>query len=212
MTSTPDFYKVKEHDTLAEIARKNSISVKEICKINGIRDPNKIKIGQILSFKRELVCGVEFQLLDRDYNPLRDTKVKMQHGNKEIFSNTGNSGVPQRVITESPMDLVSIYILRVGGDWKKLASVTSDWGNKLVTLISPKIKIETRTQPHPQDMNGKPVPDKKKEATNNADEISAAPEKTSGIGKTQSRFGEKMMTLESNPMSLKIQQAFPKKK
>jgi len=191
MTSTPDFYTVKEHDTLAKISEKYSISVKDLCTINGIRNPNKIKIGQIISLKREMVCGVEFQLLDKDCNPLRDAKVKIEHGNTETISNTGKNGIPQKIITESPLDVVSIYIQRVGGDWKKLTSITSDWGNKLITLISPKIKIETKTHPHPQDMNGKPIPDRKKDIPSKAKAPLDTPEKTTGKGKAQSQFGEK---------------------
>ena len=190
MTSTPDFYTVAKHDTLAKIAERNSISVKELCKINGIRDPNKIKIGQIISFKREMVCGVEFMLLDKDCNPLRNTKVKIEHGNTETISNTGNNGIPPGIFTESPSETVSIYIQRIGGGWKKLASIRSDWGNKFVTLISPKIKIEAKTQPHPQDMNGKPTPDKNKEAPSKGKAPPDLPEKTTAKGKTQSRFGE----------------------
>jgi len=190
MTSMPDFYTVKQHDTLAKIAEKNSVSVKELCKINGILDPNKIKIGQKIALKKELVCGVEFQFLDKDCNPLRDTKVKIQHGNTETISNTGKNGMPQKIVTESPLDIVSIYIQRVGGGWKKITSVSSDWGNKLVTLVSPKVKIETKTQPHPQTMNGKPLPDKNKKAPDNVKTPPTSPVKTTAKGKTQSQFGD----------------------
>lgn len=39
-------YVVKAGDTLSEIAEKHGTSVKELMKINNIKDPNKIKIGQ----------------------------------------------------------------------------------------------------------------------------------------------------------------------
>ena len=191
MTSTPEFCIVAEHDTLQKIAEKNSTTVKELCLINGIKNPNKIKIGQKIALKKEVVCGVQFQLLDKDSNPLRNTKVKIQYGNKEIISNTSENGIPEKIVTDSPMDVVSIYIERVGGDWKRIMSTTSDWGNKLVTLISPKLKITTKTQSHPQDFNGRPLPDKEIEKKKvDKDASVKSPAQTSSTGKTQSHFSK----------------------
>ena len=42
-------YTVKAGDTLAKIAKANNTTVKELCKLNDIKDPNKINVGQELS-------------------------------------------------------------------------------------------------------------------------------------------------------------------
>lgn len=190
MTSTPNFYVVKKYDTLLKIAEDHATTVQALCQINGIQNPDKIKVGQKIALAKEKVCGVEFQLLDKDCNPLRDTSVKIEYGKKEIVSNTGKTGIPETVFTDSPMDVVSIYIQRIGGDWKKLASTTSDWGNKLVTLISPKIKLTLKTQPHPQDQHGRALPDRLTEKPDKL-AVPTLPEKAVATGKIQSPLSEK---------------------
>ncbi len=42
---------IKSGEKLAIIAKKYSISVKELCKINSITNPNKIRVGQVLKIK-----------------------------------------------------------------------------------------------------------------------------------------------------------------
>ena len=42
-------YTVKAGDTLAKIAKENNTTVKELCKLNNIKNPNKINVGQELS-------------------------------------------------------------------------------------------------------------------------------------------------------------------
>jgi LysM repeat protein len=41
-------YKVKSGDTLTAIARRNGTTVKVLMSLNGITDPSKLKIGQVL--------------------------------------------------------------------------------------------------------------------------------------------------------------------
>lgn len=48
--SKPDVYTVKSGDTLSEIATRYGTSVSELAKINGIKDPNLIRVGQKIKF------------------------------------------------------------------------------------------------------------------------------------------------------------------
>jgi murein DD-endopeptidase MepM/ murein hydrolase activator NlpD len=42
------YYKVKKHDTLSRIAARNGISLKSLCRLNGIKQKAKVKPGQRL--------------------------------------------------------------------------------------------------------------------------------------------------------------------
>lgn len=44
--SQKDFYEIQYGDTLYSLARKHNLTVEDICRINGIRDSFKIKVGQ----------------------------------------------------------------------------------------------------------------------------------------------------------------------
>lgn len=44
------YYEIKNGDTLSQIARAHGISVEKLAKLNGIRDINMIKSGQLLRF------------------------------------------------------------------------------------------------------------------------------------------------------------------
>ena len=101
------------------------------------------------------VCKVEVQLLDRERNPIRNAKMRLDYSGKSKQLSSGNNGRLPSILTGSPEDVVKIFIARMDGTWKLVTEITSDWGNKLVTLVSPKVKIETKTMPHPRDANGK---------------------------------------------------------
>lgn len=64
--------KVKSGDTLSKIAKDMGVSVSELAAYNGIKDANKIKVGQRITkppmIKEEVVTADE---LSRDYNPFK---------------------------------------------------------------------------------------------------------------------------------------------
>ena len=47
-TTQPRFYEVQEGDTLTEIAAAYGLPIQAIMEANGIVDPNRIEVGQIL--------------------------------------------------------------------------------------------------------------------------------------------------------------------
>lgn len=64
-----------------------------------------------------------------------------------------------RVITESPYDVVKIGIERLDKSKKIVAYAISGYGNKLITIISPKVKVDSKTEPHPNS-TPKAIPNK----------------------------------------------------
>lgn len=143
-----DFYTVQSNDTLFGISRRTGVPVAELARLNGIRNPNRIEVGEKLALNKKAVCGVNLQFLDRDHNPLRDLSYVIRYCGKEVSGKTDHTGRAEPVITEWPTDQIVILVRRVDGDLKEIAAIVSGYANKLVTLVSPKLKLEARTHPH----------------------------------------------------------------
>ncbi len=61
-------YQVQNGDTLSKIAKTHNMSIKELAELNGIKDPDKIKAGQMLVFSPATnVTGISADL-QNDYN------------------------------------------------------------------------------------------------------------------------------------------------
>jgi LysM repeat protein len=45
-------YTVKQGDTITKIVKKYKLSTKSLLELNHIKDPNSIKVGQVLKFTR----------------------------------------------------------------------------------------------------------------------------------------------------------------
>jgi resuscitation-promoting factor RpfA len=50
-TQAPATYTVKSGDTLSEIASAHGMTWQELAKINGIKDPSKLRVGQVLKLR-----------------------------------------------------------------------------------------------------------------------------------------------------------------
>lgn len=156
------FYTIRRGDRLGDVARRNGTTSEQLARINGIKNPSLIYPGQVLALSPEAVLKVEVLVLDKDHNPLPGLKVRIEHCGRVVERTSAKNGLVDGVATDSPDDLVKIHVQRADGSWKLVASVKSGFGTKRITLISPKIKIEARTQPHPQGDDGKPVRDEPK--------------------------------------------------
>jgi len=56
-------------------------------------------------------------------------------------------------------DNIRILVRKLDGSWKLIHETKAEHGEKLITLKSGKIKLRTRTQPHPRTPDGVPVDD-----------------------------------------------------
>jgi LysM repeat protein len=144
------FYTVKSHDTLSSIAYRTGVPIVRLARLNGIRDSNHISIGQKLALNKEAVCGVTFQFLDKDHNPIRNLPHVLRYCGKEVQGKTDQTG-RVRIVTHSPTDEITVFVERFAGGLKELTTVVSGYRNKLVTLVSPKLKLEATTRPHPDE-------------------------------------------------------------
>ena len=140
------FYTVKKGDTLSGIAQRHGTSQQQLQKINGIQNLDEINEGQLIALKAEAVCKVDVQLLDHERNPIKNANMRLDYCGKSEQLSSGNSGRVPSIFTDSPDDVVVIFIARLDGSWKQITEITSDWGNKLVTLVSPKCPCQTVLQ------------------------------------------------------------------
>jgi LysM repeat protein len=188
MTKANSFYTLKEGETLSEVAQRHGTTTGQLCKINGIQDPNKVLAGRRIALNARAVCKVTVQLLDRDRNPIPKAKIRLDYsGKRKELSSAQNGRVPA-ILTQTPEDSVKILIARADGSWKHITEVSSGWGNKLVTLVSPKIRLEAKTMPHPKEESGRPAPDPgamNKKSVESPD----VPKTTRAMGKLQANFG-----------------------
>ena len=161
-----DFYTVTKGDTLSKIAKMNGTTVGELIKLNEIKNPNQLAIGQRLALKKEVVLGIQPLFLDRNRDPIEGLEYFLEFAGRVIQGVTPANGLGTKTFTETAEDEVKILVKRLDGSLKEVGRVVSGYGNKLVTLISPSIKIEAKTEKHPEGKPGeRPNP---KEKTNSA--------------------------------------------
>jgi LysM repeat protein len=150
MSGQSSFYTVKKNDTLWDIAKANGTTVEELKKINGMKNADRIAVGQRIALRREAVCGVEALFLDRNRNPIKGLPYRIERCGKVHEGITAENGKSKQKFTETPDDPVTIWVKRMDGTWKRVTTVVSGFGNKLITLISAHMVIEGKTEKHPE--------------------------------------------------------------
>jgi LysM repeat protein len=157
-----DFYTVTKGDTLSKIAKVNGTTVGELIELNEIKNPNRLTIGQRLALKKNVVLGIQPLFLDRNRDPIKGLEYVLEYAGRVIQCVTPANGLGKKTFTETAEDEVRILVKRLDGTLKEVGKVMSGYGNKLVTLISPNIKIEAKTEKHPEVKPGERLNPKEK--------------------------------------------------
>lgn len=155
-----NIHTVVKGDTLSKIAKTSGMSVSELQNINHLPNPNKLAVGQEIVLKKETVLGFQALILDKDRNPIAALPYQFEFAGRMHKGSTGSDGLTQKIMTVSPQDQVRILVERLDKSLKEVASVVSGYGNKLVTLVSPSIKVKATTEKHPNLKLGE-LPNKK---------------------------------------------------
>jgi LysM repeat protein len=145
---------VAKGDSLSKISKITGISIGELKKLNNLPDPNKLKIGQKIHLRKEDVLGFRALILDKDRNPIKNLPYQFEFTGCLIKGVTGFDGLTQKIMTQTPEDKVRILVKRLDDSLKEVAVVASGYGNKLVTLVSPSVKVEAKTESHPVNKEG----------------------------------------------------------
>lgn len=149
-----NYHVVQEHDNLSKIAKLHGTTVADLLKLNDLPNPNRLRIGQKIALRKEAVCGFEALLLDADHNPINGLEYIFEFCGKSIKGATGKDGKSRKIMTDWPADPVRIMVKRFDGTFKRVAEVMSGYGNKLCTLVSPLIVIDSELKPHPKQKQG----------------------------------------------------------
>ena len=128
-------------DTLSKIAKANGTTVEALAKINGIKDPNKISVGQVIYLDEASAFGFKPLFLDPARNAIEGLEYMLQFGGKRVEGTTDSAGRGQTIVTRSAEEIIETFVKRADGTWKKLSASASGLGMKLVTYLSPKIKV-----------------------------------------------------------------------
>lgn len=145
---------VAKGDSLSKISKLTGVSIAELKTLNKLPDPNKLEIGQKIYLKKENVLGFRALILDKDRNPIKELAYQFEFAGRLIKGITGPDGLTKKIMTKTAEDQVRILLQRLDASFKEVAIVASGYGNKLVTLVSPSVKVEAKTEPHPNVTKG----------------------------------------------------------
>lgn len=145
-----NFHSVQKGDNLSKIAKQYGTTVTELRKLNDLRNPNRLDIGQKIALRKEAVCGLESLFLDADRNPIKGLEYILEYCGRSIKGITGEDGKAKKILTDAPTDQVRILVKRFDGTLKEITTVISGYWNKLVTLVSPLLVIDTELMSHPK--------------------------------------------------------------
>jgi len=101
--------------------------------------------------------GFQVLMLDADRNPIKCQKYRLYCAGSSIQGETGADGLTKKIKTKSPADEVQIAVERLDASLKIVARALSGYGDKLVTIVSPKVRVSSATLAHPVVKNGDPL-------------------------------------------------------
>jgi hypothetical protein len=119
-----------------------------------------LTVGQRLTVRQKQVWAVVPLFIDRDRNPIKGLRYRIESRGGHAFEGISQlNGLGERFITKVRWDTIRILVRKLDGSWKLIHETKAEHGEKLITLKSGKIKLRTRTQPHPRTPDGVPVDD-----------------------------------------------------
>lgn len=151
-----DPYRVKPGDTLSSIARRCGKTVRELQRWNGLRDPNKLAVGQTLYLSESSAFGVTALFLDALRHPIENLPFMLKFDGRTVTGRTGANGMTARQVTQSAHSDVEVWVQTVEGTWQQVTRTLSGYGHKLLTLVSGSIVVPGNTEPLPQGAPAKP--------------------------------------------------------
>jgi len=151
-------YHVQAGDTLSAIAVKTGKTVRELASLNGLKNPNKLDVGQVLYLNKETAFSAQALFLDALRHPIENLVYKLVIDGKALVGTTPKDGLSPETVTRNAKSKIEVYAKDIYGNWQHLASTISDYGKKIITLVSPDILFKDQLRPHPVDAPTAPQP------------------------------------------------------
>ena len=158
VSALPDPYVVRRGDTLSAIARRSGRSVGDLQRWNGIRDVNKLAVGQTLYLSERTAFGVSALFLDALRHPVSNLPFMLKFDGQTVTGRTGDTGMTPRETTADARSQVEVWVQDAQGLWQQIARTTSDYGHKLLTLVSGAVVVPGKTEALPAHASARPQP------------------------------------------------------
>jgi LysM repeat protein len=152
-----DTYVVAPDDTLSKIAQAHGTDSDQLASLNSIRDPNYIYPGQKLKIPKQpssqedgddLYSELWIRFVDAAGKPIADLSTRVVTTSSEYHFTTDDMGFIPPVQTQEKSDNAHIFVAKMGGGEKKVATLKSYPGVHQHTLRSPKHKINASLRKH----------------------------------------------------------------
>lgn len=105
-------------------------------------------------------CAVVPLFIDRDRNPIQGLRYRIESSWADAIEGVSQfNGLGERFITKERGSNIRVLVRRLDGSWKLIYETKAEYGEKLITLKSEKIRVPLTLEPHPQTAEGLPVSD-----------------------------------------------------
>lgn len=146
-TKLKDPYRIRSGDTLSSIARRSGVTVQNLQRWNGIRNPNHIAVGQTLYLSEDTAFGIQVAFLDALRNPISNLSFRIEFDGRTVAGKTGLDGLISGQITKDAGSTVDVWVQDAQRQWQRVTSTVSGYGKKLITLVSGAIVVPASTEP-----------------------------------------------------------------
>ncbi|MDE1714958.1 N-acetylmuramidase domain-containing protein (plasmid) [Chromobacterium amazonense] len=149
--TTSEVYLVQKGDTLSQIAKNTGVSLPRLIKLNGLKNPNQLEIGQALYLSERAAFSVQALFLDALRHPIENLAYQLVIDGKAHPGKTSKNGLSIEKVSAKADSTVEVLIKDLVGNWQRVGATVSGYGEKLITLVSPYVSFKDKLDPHPKD-------------------------------------------------------------
>lgn len=155
-------YTVVANDTLGKIAKQHGVGVTEIAQLNGIKNPDRISVGQKLKLpvpppqqpdekpaEDEPAQGafIWVRFVDALSRPIQNLRVLIKTAEDLMDAETDADGNIPAIEADADVPL-AVHVQKADGGLKQVAALKVPAGNQHLTLVSPKVKVTATLRKH----------------------------------------------------------------
>lgn len=115
-------------------------------------------MGQTLYLSERTAFGVSALFLDALRHPVSNLPFMLKFDGQTVTGRTGATGMTPRQTTADARSQVEVWVQDAQGLWQQIARTTSDYGHKLLTLVSGAVVVPGKTEALPAHASARPQP------------------------------------------------------